>query len=108
MAIPVVQTALAHDAEARLNNILLLGYIFGEEERAVEFAAEVQQRHDKLVTVTGAKDVRPSVLALSRYSDQIWVAGDGSTEGSIIEAAGGVNAAATAVSRVTRPSAWKG
>ncbi len=96
VAIPVVQTALAHDAEARLNNILLLGYIFGEEERAVEFAAEVQQRHDKLIAVTGAKDVRPSVLALTRYADQIWVAGDGSTEGSIIEAAGGVNAAATA------------
>ena len=96
VAIPVVQTALEHDTEARLNNILLLGYIFGEEERAIEFAAEVQQRHANLVAVTGAKDVRPSVVALTRYSDRIWVAGSGSTEGSIIEAAGGVNAAATA------------
>ncbi|MCY3660760.1 MAG: ABC transporter substrate-binding protein [Caldilineaceae bacterium] len=96
VAIPVVQTALEHDTEARLNNILLLGYIFGEEERAIEFAAEVQQRHANLVAVTGAKDMRPSVVALTRYSDRIWVAGSGSTEGSIIEAAGGVNAAATA------------
>lgn len=96
VGIPVVQTALRHDSEAQLEAILLLGYIFGEEERAAEFAAEVQQRHAALLAVTDTKDVRPSVLALTRYSDQIWTAGEGSTEGSVIEAAGGVNAAAEA------------
>ncbi len=96
VGIPVVQTALRHDPEARLDTILLMGYIFGEEERAAEFTAEVQQRYDDLVAITGTKDPRPAVLALTRYSDQIWVAGEGSTEGSVIEAAGGANAAAGA------------
>ena len=34
------------------------------------------------------------VLSITRYSDQIWAAGSNSTEGMIIEAAGGINAAA--------------
>ena len=96
IGIPVVQTALQHDPEARLDTILLMGYIFGEEDRAAEFAAEVQQRYEDLVAITGVKDPRPAVLALTRYSDQIWTAGAGSTEGAVIEAAGGVNAAAAA------------
>ena len=96
VGIPVVQTALQHDPEARLDAILLMGYILGEEERAAEFAAEVQQRYDDLVAITGTKKPRPAVLALTRYSDQIWTAGEGSTEGAVIEAAGGTNAAAGA------------
>ncbi|MDE0671768.1 MAG: ABC transporter substrate-binding protein [Caldilineaceae bacterium] len=96
VGIPVVQTALQHDPEARLDAILLMGYIFGEEERAAEFTAEVQQRYNDLVAITGTKNPRPAVLALTRYSDQIWVAGEGSTEGSVIEAAGGANAAVDA------------
>ena len=38
VGIPVVQTELQHDPEARINSILFMGYIFGEEERAFEFA----------------------------------------------------------------------
>ena len=91
--IPVVQTELKHDPEARINSILLMGYIFGEEERAQEFAAEVSERHDALVAVTGAAGPRPRVLALTQYSDQLWVAGGDSTEGGVILAAGGINAA---------------
>ena len=34
------------------------------------------------------------MLSITRYSDQIWAAGSNSTEGMIIEAAGGINAAA--------------
>ncbi len=94
VGIPAIQTELDHGAEARINNILLLGYILGEEARALEFAQEVRGRHEALIDVTGAKQSKPRVLALTSYSDDLWVAGAGSTEGSVIEAAGGVNAAA--------------
>ena len=89
----VVQTELKHDPEARINSILLMGYIFGEEELASEFADEVQARYDALVAVTSAKEPMPRVLALTQYSDTLWVAGGNSTEGGVITAAGGINAA---------------
>lgn len=92
----VIQTELKHDPEARINSILLMGYIFGEEERAVAFATEVRDRYEALIAVTGAVETQPRVLALTQYSDKLWVAGAGSTEGSVIEAAGGLNAAADA------------
>ena len=91
--IPVVQTELKHDPEARIDSILLMGYIFGEEERAVEFASEVRERHDSLIAVTGEASPRPRVLAMTQYSDKLWVAGGNSTEGGVITAAGGANAA---------------
>ena len=94
VGIPAIQTQLHHDAEARINDILLMGYILGEEARALEFAEEVRDRHEALIAVTGAKQSKPHVLALTSYSDDLWVAGENSTEGSVIEAAGGVNAAA--------------
>ena len=94
--IPVVQTELKHDPEARIDSILFMGYIFGEEERAVEFAAEVRDRYDSLVAVTGKAGPQPRVLALTQYSDKLWVAGGNSTEGGVITAAGGANAAAEA------------
>ena len=91
--IPVVQTELKHDPEARIDSILFMGYIFGEEERAIEFAAELRDRHDSLVAVTGKAEPRPRVLALTQYSDKLWVAGGNSAEGGVITAAGGINAA---------------
>ena len=91
--IPVIQTELEQGPEARINAILLMGYIYGEEERAWDFADEVQARYDALVSVTAAKDPKPRVLALTQYSDTLWVAGGGSTEGGVITAAGGLNAA---------------
>ena len=91
--IPVVQTELKHDPDARIDSILLMGYIFGEEERAVEFASEVRDRHDALVEITGKASPKPRVLALTQYSDKLWVAGGNSTEGGVITAAGGANAA---------------
>lgn len=94
--IPVVQTELAQTPESRINAILLMGYIFGEEERAWEFADEVQARYEALVGVTADKESKPRVLALTQYSDTLWVAGANSTEGGVIEAAGGLNAAAEA------------
>ncbi len=96
VGIPVVQTQLAQGPEGRINSILLMGYIFGEEERAFEFADEVQARYESLISVTSAWSSQPSVLALTQYSDTLWVAGDDSTEGGVIVAAGGVNAAEVA------------
>ena len=93
IGIPVVQTELKHDPEVRINSILFMGYIFGEENRALEFAAEVRDRYDSLVAVTGKAEPQPRVLALTQYSDKLWVAGGNSTEGGVITAAGGINAA---------------
>lgn len=91
--IPVIQTDLKHDPEARINSILFMGYIFGEEGRALEFAEEVRDRYESLIAVTSIVEPRPRVLALTQYSDKLWVAGANSTEGSVITAAGGINAA---------------
>ena len=93
LGIPVVQTDLQQGPEARINNILFMGYIYGEENRAVEFAAEVRDRYESLVSVTGAAGPKPRVLALTQYSDTIWTAGSSSTEGGVITAAGGINTA---------------
>ena len=64
LGIPVVQTDLHQGPEARINNILFMGYIYGEENRAVEFAAEVRDRYESLVSVTGAAGPKPRVMAL--------------------------------------------
>ena len=94
--IPVIQTELKQGPEARINNILLMGYIYGEEERAVEFATEVRERYEALIAVTGEVETRPRVLALTQFGDKIWTAGKDSTEGGVISAAGGLNVAAEA------------
>ena len=75
-----------------------MGYLFGEEERALALAAEVRSRHRDLLDFVRGKpiEVRPRVLALTSFSDKLYVAGIGSTEGNIIETAGGVNVAAEA------------
>lgn len=91
--IPVIQTELEQGPEERIGAILLMGYIYGEEERAFAFADEIQARYDALVGVTSAKEPKPRVLALTQYSDTFWVAGGKSTEGGVITAAGGLNAA---------------
>ena len=96
VGIVVVQTELIQSPQARIQNILLMGYIYGEEERAFEFADEVQARYEALIEVTAEQSPQPSVLALTQYSDTLWVAGGNSTEGGVIVAAGGVNAAETA------------
>ena len=61
-------------------------------------ADEVQARYDALKAVTASKPVgdRQRVLSLTSYSDKIYTAGAGSTEGGIIEAADGINIAAEA------------
>ena len=97
--VPVIQTSLSNNPTTRIQDILLLGYIYGEEERAIEFAKEVEVRYKSLTDITRHKDFndeRKRTMAVTRYSDQIWTAGIDSTEGSIIEMAGGINVAANA------------
>jgi len=94
--VPVVRSALESSAAGNIPNILLLGYLLGVEERALELVAEIERRLavvTERVPAPGAP-TRPAVLAIARWSETTFAAGDGSTEGGIIEAAGGVNAAA--------------
>jgi iron complex transport system substrate-binding protein len=95
LGIPVVQTELKSDPEGQIQNILLMGYIYGEERRAEQLASEVRLRYEHLRQVTsGLPDsVRPLVLAIASFSNQFYGAGKGSTEGGIIEVAGGINTA---------------
>ncbi len=106
--IPVIQTELEQGPESRIEAILLMGYIYGEEERAFEFADEVQARYEALVGVTSAKEPKPRVLALTQYSDTLWVAGGGSSEGGVITAAGGLNAAEDAGISSNRTTSLEG
>jgi len=98
VGLTVVTTALTTDLRSQINNILLLGYIYGEENRALSLAREIQSRYqDVSETIKQIPiDLRPRVAVLTSYSDKIWTAGTGSTEGAIIDLAGGVNVAAEA------------
>lgn len=95
LGIPVVQTGLQNDPAGRINDIRLLGYIYGEEERAEAVAREAQRRLERVTSFVRKlpQDRRPRVLALTSYTDKIYTAGASSTEGGIILAAGGRNAA---------------
>ena len=55
------------DPEGQINNILLMGYIYGEEERAVALAQEVRARYDALQAIVGPKPEgsRLTVLAIA-------------------------------------------
>ena len=85
--------------EGRIRDILFLGYVYGEEERALELASEVRRRLEGLTAITRGKPLeeRPRVLSLNSYSgNTIFTSGQGSTVGDIIEFAGGINGAAEA------------
>ncbi len=98
VGVPVLQTELHNEPEGRLADVLLMGYALGAEDRALELVAEIRARDDALRSVTGAKpdSERPRVLALAEWAGTIYTAGAGATEDSVIEAAGGINAAAEA------------
>ena len=94
--LPVLVTDGLNTPEGRIEQVLLLGYIYGEETRAVAFAQELRSRMDVIHAVIKGKPpaARPRVAALAFYGDKIYVAGIASTEGGIVEAAGGINPAA--------------
>jgi iron complex transport system substrate-binding protein len=96
--VPVVKTSLESSAEGNIPNMLLLGYMLGAEQRAVDLADEVNARIAAVSARAGGVPPAERVRALSiaRFAETIDAAGKDSTEGGIIEAAGGVNAAAEA------------
>ena len=96
--ITVVRTELEDSVEGHETNIRVLAYILGEEENAEALIAEIR---DRIALIAGktegvSKADRPKVLSIARFSDSISAAGADSTEGGIIEQAGGVNVAAEA------------
>ena len=94
--VPVARPDLEDAAEGHVSQILLLGYMLGAEERALELTAEIRQRLEAVASrVPPLGDAsRPSVISITRWSDSISISGGGTTGSDIIEAAGGVNAAA--------------
>ncbi len=96
--ITVLQVDFPNTIRGRLDDILLLGYAFGEEARAVALASEVAVRYEQLRTLVAqnAASAPPRVASLTSYGSNIFTAGILSTEGLIIEAAGAINVAAEA------------
>lgn len=94
--VPVARPDLEDATEGNISQILLLGYMLGAEERALELTAEIRQRLEAVASrVPPAGDPsRPAVISITRWSDSISISGGGTTGSDIIEAAGGVNAAA--------------
>ena len=94
--VPVARPDLEDAAEGHVSQILLLGYMLGAEERALELTAEIRQRLEAVAEpVPPPGDAsRPAVISITRWSDSISISGGGTTGSDIIEAAGGVNAAA--------------
>ena len=94
--VPVARPDLEDAAEGNISQILLLGYMLGAEERALELVEEIRQRLEAVAgRVPPPGDAsRPSVISITRWSDSISISGGGTTGSAIIESAGGVNAAA--------------
>ncbi len=90
--VTVVQLNLDPTPAGRLNAILLLGYIYGEEERAIALADEVAARYNAVIGKTGSKpdSQKPVVAHLTKYTS-LYMAGSGTTGEGIIVAAGGKN-----------------
>ncbi len=98
VGLTVLQTDLHNDPDGRRQDIMLLGYAYGEEVRAAEVVNEVEEREAALRAVWESKpeSERVRVLSATLYSDSLYTAGAGSTEGEIINTAGGINVAADA------------
>ncbi|MDP6273300.1 MAG: ABC transporter substrate-binding protein [Dehalococcoidia bacterium] len=91
----VLQTDLHNDSDGRRQDIMLLGYAYGEEERAAVVVKEVEEFEAELRAVweSNPEGERVRVLSVTLYSDSLYTAGAGSTEGEIINIAGGINVA---------------
>ena len=94
--VPVARPDLEDAAEGHISQILLMGYMLGAEERALELTAEIRQRLEAVASRVPppGDSSRPAVISITRWSDSISISGGGTTGSDIIEAAGGVNAAA--------------
>ena len=93
--ITVVQPTLASSLDAHEDNIRLIAYMYGEEERGEELIEEVRARLERITDVASAKaeSERPWVMFLSGRNN---TRGQGTIQDGIIRAAGGINVAAEA------------
>ena len=94
--VPVARPSLENSAKGNIPNILLYGYMLGVEDRALALVAEIEER---LATISdqvppAGDTARPNTMSITRYSDTLYVPGNNSTVGGIMEAAGGTNTAA--------------
>ena len=90
--ITVVQTNLNNTNDGRINDILFAAYVLDELEGARMLINAI----DSIVSYiynTPINSDEYNVLSVTYY-DAYWAAGEGSTEGSIIELAGFINSAA--------------
>ncbi|MSQ33243.1 MAG: ABC transporter substrate-binding protein [Dehalococcoidia bacterium] len=93
--LPVFQTERPANPLYYERDLLLLAYLYGEEEKAQGVLRTIRARRERIDAVVAKKSPgeRPSVLALSGGN---FTGGRGTTNDAIIEAAGGLNAAARA------------
>ena len=92
LGITVVQTNLNNTNDGRINDIIFAAYILDELEGARMLINAI----DSIVSYiynTPINSDEYNVLSVTYY-DAYWAAGEGSTEGSIIELAGFINSAA--------------
>ena len=90
--IPVARTSLENSALGNVPNILLIGYLIGAEAEAIKLADEIEARM-QVVADALPDGEKPRVLSVSKWTSA-FAAGSDTTEGGIIEQAGGINAAA--------------
>ncbi|GBD11847.1 Vitamin B12-binding protein [bacterium HR23] len=94
--VTVVQVPQRYEVEGIFQDILFVGYVVGEEERALQVEQTLRRRLQALGDAIPKGDRRPRVLSLFSFGGQIYASARGSIAGMIIEMAGGTNAAAEA------------
>ncbi len=95
--IQVVRTELESSGEGHETNIRTLAYMLGAEDRAEDLIAQIQSRIGfvQASVADAGNATKLGVLSIAKFSDSISAAGGDSTEGGIIEQAGGENVAGT-------------
>ncbi|MCS7206442.1 MAG: ABC transporter substrate-binding protein [Dehalococcoidia bacterium] len=94
--VPIVQVPQRYEVEGIFEDILFVGYVLGEEERARQVERLLRARLKALEDAIPAGAPRPRVLSVFSFGGQIYAAARGSIAGMIIGMAGGINAAAEA------------
>ena len=79
------------DVDFNIPNLLLLGYMLGQEREAVNIVEQLRTRIAAVADL--APDPPASTLIVSKFID-IWAQGDGSSGGKILDAVGAINSAA--------------
>lgn len=87
----VAVTDLVDSIEGHAENIRLLAYMYGEEQKGEELVKEVSDKLAQLDSIVAKQTKKPRVLLLQNNA---FVSGEGSTGDGIIKRAGAINVAA--------------